>query len=277
MLTAITHGKAGRVRLPESNRDVSWREVFREREDLLTAVLFGRFRYLSDAALGRVMSALVGEASAEELGQWQDIDFWPRLEGADDRRWVEPDVLLRFENALVMVEVKPPFGGDQSAAQWQAQLSALRAEVSGSETVGKSVVHFVALGRTSRVPVDALGDFNADNVFKLQVRRVEWDALAQHLPGWIAASDRTDAAVFADWNEAFALFGVRVVRPPRWEMFFTWLESHPVSPASRVPLRAPLVTESAPVSMSASNSRSLNWKRLADFAHTHCLELSPWN
>jgi len=272
MLTAITRGKAGRVRLPESDQDVSWRDVFRAREDLLTAVFFSRLRYLSHAALQRVIATLIGGVFAESLGEWGGIDFWPRLEGVNDRSWVEPDVLLRFERALVMVEVKPPFGGDQSAKQWRAQLDALRAELCSAAGIDELVVHYVALGRTSRVPLDALHDFDADEAFDLRVHRVEWDALSDALPGWIADAGRTDAAVFSDWAEAFALFGVRAAPRPRWEPLLVWVAANPVTPVSspRQLVPTPLSARPRPV------FRGQDWKPLVDFAQSYPLETTRW-
>ncbi|MDE0565576.1 MULTISPECIES: hypothetical protein [Shewanella] len=41
MLQAIIHGKAGRID-GDKGQSISWREVFKGREDLMTAAVFGR-------------------------------------------------------------------------------------------------------------------------------------------------------------------------------------------------------------------------------------------
>ena len=128
MLQAICHSKAGRVATADTScpdaESISWRKLFRTREDLLTAMFFGRLAYLSDKTLNHVMALLLNAEAADELGCWQGIDYWPSLRRKSGQR-VEPDVLMRFENALVLVEVKPPAGNDQSCAQWRRQLQAL--------------------------------------------------------------------------------------------------------------------------------------------------------
>jgi hypothetical protein len=270
MLTAITRGKAGRVRLPGSEFDLSWRDVFRAREDLLTAVFFGRMRYLSDTALLRAMRSLIGE-SADELGAFVDSEFWPRLEQLKGRAWVEPDVLLKFEHALVMVEVKPPFGGEQSVAQWQAEVDALLAELRGDASWEAPVVHFVALGRTSRVRADALAEFDTEDLFDLHVHCVEWQDLALPLSDWAAGSARSDAAVFEDWISAFELFGIQVRRPREWKPLADWAEGHSVAvellhqwPAGRAVV--PPAPQATP-----------GWAALLDFTDRYPMELEPWH
>jgi|GEM_PF-2814397 len=59
MLQAILHGKAGRIE--QDGESISWRDAFKRREDLLTAVFFGRVPHLSDDALGAVLRFLLGD------------------------------------------------------------------------------------------------------------------------------------------------------------------------------------------------------------------------
>ena len=47
MLNAIIHSKAGRIELDHDEKSPSWRQLYKKREDLLTAAFFSRFTYLS--------------------------------------------------------------------------------------------------------------------------------------------------------------------------------------------------------------------------------------
>ena len=92
MLQAILLGKAGRIET--DNGDVqSWREVFKLREDLLTAVFFSRIRYLSEDGERKILSLLVGNNAASQLGAVNEYIFWPKLSGLEGRSFVEPDIL----------------------------------------------------------------------------------------------------------------------------------------------------------------------------------------
>jgi len=268
VLSAIARGKAGRVRLPDGSADVSWREVFRQREDLLTAVFFGRLAYLSDTALHHVMEALIGKAAAQ-LGAWLGIELWPRLARADGLTWVEPDVLLRFERAMVMVEVKPPNGADQTARQWRAELEALRTELQESGASG-TFVHFVALGRTARVPAGWDSGLDSNETFAFEAHRVEWDALASSVSEAPADCQRSDAAVFDDWRIAFGLFGVRRYAAS-WETLASWSAAHLIPEAfddlqTRIPSLRPAQILAVPTSLD-------RWRELSTFSLRHPLRI----
>ena len=75
MLKAILQSKAGRINLPGEPNPVSWREVFKYREDLLTAVFFGRLRYLSQQTANSVMALLIGDNAAAELGDIKSLEL----------------------------------------------------------------------------------------------------------------------------------------------------------------------------------------------------------
>lgn len=104
MLQAILHGKAGRIE--QDGESISWRDAFKRREDLLTAVFFGRVPHLSDDALGAVLRFLLGDDNPIDPSTFDKLELWPYLElkpeHADPERepeHVEPDVMLRFENS----------------------------------------------------------------------------------------------------------------------------------------------------------------------------------
>lgn len=187
MLHAILNSKAGAVLLSE---------------DLLTAGLFGRMRYLSGELQGQVMHGLLGEA-ATQLGGLQDLAFWPtyRLQAGDQQR-VTPDVVLRFAGGTVVVEVKHPLRGAQAADQWTRELDgAVQAEL-------EAPIHLLALGGNSQ---GNTAGFDA-NRWPVQVllHTREWPELAHHLAALHERADLpSDQAVLADWLALLALYSLR--------------------------------------------------------------------
>ena len=88
MLHALLHGKLD-LELPEPHR----------REDALTSIVFGTLRMVE------AWDVLASWLDVEPLSRGQEGTvecwFWPRLAGA-----VEPDVVLRLGDTLVVVEAK---------------------------------------------------------------------------------------------------------------------------------------------------------------------------
>ena len=202
MLTAILHGKAGRVELDD--QVLSWREVFREREDLLTSVFFGRLHYLSDDTQARALTLLVGPELSNSLGLLQEIEFWPRLKGVKGRQYVEPDVILHYPDHMLLVEVKPPFGGSQNKDQWLQEVQALNLHNNDE----KSII-LLALGRNVPTWQEEVGAL--EKVFAnigLRVVTQEWQALSDGLRSLAGVDDPRDDRVIKDWLGAFSLFGL---------------------------------------------------------------------
>jgi len=277
MLTAIDSNKAGRLRFEGTELSFSWREVFRRSEDLLTAVFFNRLRYLSDSSLNRVVGLLIGQEAADVLGDFDGIDFWPHLVGLEQRAWVEPDVLLHFENATLIVEVKPPFGGEQSVAQWRAEIQAFVAEcLNGREA--PDTVHFVALGRNTRPEGEQRSiDFDTQGCFELFVHTREWDRIAMALSNWMEDCPRTDTAVFSDWQTAFRLFDLHVEEERNWADLLTLPKrsSLSLSAIKHWSLSKKLLPGALAIPPTAQEP-PLSWKSLLDFAGAHQLELKTW-
>lgn len=279
MLTAITEGKAGRISIPGSENSISWREVFRRSEDLLTAVFFGRLRFLSDESVRLVMALLIGQEAANNLGQFEETEFWPHLRGLQDRSWVEPDILLHFENATLIVEVKPPFGGAQYLEQWQAEVHSFVAECANGAREAPEVVHFVALGQNS-CPSGSqpTAEFDTQDYFKLWVHAQEWESIVDALPGWRAECSRADAAVFEDWSNAFELFELYERKVPlTWSDLTVFNQAFPLSGDMLALLSRPGDGASPSDTAPAPEKISRPWQPLLAFARANPLELCTWN
>lgn len=272
MLTTIVRGKAGRVQLPGGDSSLSWREVFRRNEDLLTGVLIGRLRFLSSASLLRVMTLLLGPIHAGALGELDEIEFWPRFDKLERRSWVEPDVLMRFADAWVLVEVKPPFGGSQSVDQWRNEVEALIAEDESGELDVPDVLHFVALGNTRRgdgeVEVPLL-DTADDRVIRVHCR--EWEGLFRETPILADESKGADRAVFMDWLDAFYLFGLVEQPVGGWFALHQWMQERPLRMDERWAIGLPPAQGVAP-----GNPRWPDWTGIARYASQCNLEIPRW-
>lgn len=212
MLKAILEGKAGRVVSEGSAEDQSWRDIFRKREDLLTAVFFGRLRYLSQEGEQKVLTLLVGAELAQLLGCVEEISFWPRLKGLKGRKHVEPDLLIRFEDSMLLVEVKPTFGGNQNEDQWIAQIESLilQRDLESAEIRVPDEFHFLALGRNTFESQQSAEDLVAsysDQGLGSANRR-EWDEVCRGIRQLSNDEQGRDLIIYRDWLDAFALFGL---------------------------------------------------------------------
>lgn len=210
MFKAISKGKAGRIEL-ENGSSVSWRELFRKREDLLTATFFGRFRYLSEEGEQKILAALLDVDAARQLGSVVEVEFWPKFDKAE-KGHVEPDVLIKCENASILVEVKPPFGGDQYFGQWKREIAHATKEWAEEGQIpddGTWQLHFLALGRNGsgwQVYAQQLEEKFSE--WNLHVHTKEWLPLRDCIAELCEVAEGRDRTIYKDWLEAFQLFGI---------------------------------------------------------------------
>ena len=125
MLHAIWSGKARRLKIEGLVEPAPrWRDIFHSNEDLLTATVFERLAYLSDAVFRQLIAFMTGESGGTGFSL-NEISFWPCLKGCPNRHWVEPDIIMLLEESLVVIEVKPPNGGGwQNLEQWKNEIRA---------------------------------------------------------------------------------------------------------------------------------------------------------
>ena len=205
MLKALVYGKAGR--LSEADAGASWRQVFRKYEDPLTAAIFGRFRYLAPSVQAQLLGQLL--MGTWSYGALSRAEFWPRLEASAS--YVEPDALLEFEEALLLVEVKRPGTGGQSRKQWRGQVQALTRD----EDLPEKPIRLLALGgneNEGRITMEdprRLPDRPNVEVFRRQWMTFR-DALQE-----VRRATEGENAVLDDMLEALELYGIRD-RVPAW-------------------------------------------------------------
>lgn len=229
MLHAILKGKARRVNILNEESQ-SWRSIFRTYEDLLTASLWERISYLSDDALHQFLSSLL-EIDVRQWGKFESVIFWPKydfpaatdeslsflINGEND--YAEPDVVVNFEHAALLVEVKPPAGGKQYQKQWCKEIYTWK----NSEDV-KPHLHFLALGN---LPANTTALFNELNALFNDVSYygLEWQQFRTklHYPerAW---PSRQDQRIIDDCLQALALYNVRDPLRP-WPLFLRFLSS----------------------------------------------------
>jgi hypothetical protein len=138
VLEALLHNKIGRARAalddndPDEDTSRSRDEGITEREDPLTATVFGRLAYLDTGILWGLLREACDASPGSPLPdvppagapEWL---FWPRLsvgEHGRNTRHVEPDVVIAWDAEVILVEAK--HRGPQRADQWVEEISALR-------------------------------------------------------------------------------------------------------------------------------------------------------
>lgn len=208
MLQAILHSKGGRIRVNDDTQ--SWRELFRCYEDLLTAVFFGRMQYLSDKGLLDTLNVLLPEVDIDLIGEFRSIEYWPKHNRFQEKSYVEPDILIEFVNARLLIEVKRPTN-TQFLSQWESEIKALTAQ---EEVEEADQLIFLALG--------GLGSKWKDDILELEgkfpgliVCALDWEAVSDAISVLLEKSeDNRDRKIYEDWLAAFGLYGIRLqVRP----------------------------------------------------------------
>jgi hypothetical protein len=214
MLNAIIHSKAGRVNFDKESGSLTWRELYQSREDLLTAAFFSRFTYLSGLLQHRLLKQWLGGIG--DFTEFKGIEYWPRydLKNNPDRKFVEPDLLVRFESCDVLVEVKPPEGGDQYLEQWQLEIEGYYEQ----EDVTKPL-YFLAIGRVGTVLQHLdIEELQKNGCGFQNAHAIEWKAIVCELSRLIKAGelDAQDQRVVHDMIKAVELYGVRA-QNLRWD------------------------------------------------------------
>lgn len=207
MLQAILNGKAGRVDTDGNGATVSWKQLYQTREDLLTSAFFNRFAYISPIIQHRILKYIFDGAG--DFTCFEGIDYWPKydLPERDDRNFVEPDLLIRFKDFDLLVEVKPPEGGNQYIEQWRMEIEGYFAQEDGIKEI-----YFLAIGRTEYISKKDQDNLLKDEKFKLKgLAVISWKFVAKHLYRLLHSDEplAQDKFILNDMLGALLLYGIR--------------------------------------------------------------------
>lgn len=218
MLMAILNNKAGRIENAQGDA-VSWREIFKAYEDLLTSTFFERFSYLDQMSQITILAKCFDIKDklylSGTLGELEKIEYWPRFTLINDQQsLVEPDVILCFKKVNILIEVKPPSGGEQYFDQWSREVRGL----SNSHFKDKPL-YFLALGGVSKIGVNQQLEMLVNNFEVLKYAAAKnWQELVPMLKQLFVKSELREQRVVKDMIAALGLYNVRI-QNFEWEDF----------------------------------------------------------
>ncbi|MBY3476170.1 hypothetical protein HFN78_35680 [Rhizobium laguerreae] len=217
MLIAVTSNKSGR--LPDNLKPgSSWREAFRQSEDLLTAAAFGRLTYLEGGVLWSVLRSACGNALPDfRFAELVAADFWPWWSAAGGEGRVQPDVVLGFsvgDPAIridIIVEAKLRPHSAQSARQWRGQWESYH-EANGELPMADAVYLMAigGLGVDADRTAEKLIKQNGDDGVEIKAVAASWDQMLNAVHARIGVSKIVpEKRILSDIIEAIALAGYR--------------------------------------------------------------------
>lgn len=218
MLMAILNNKAGRIENAQGDA-VSWREIFKSYEDLLTSTFFERFSYLDQMSqitiLAKCFDIKDKLSLSTALGELEKIEYWPRFSLINDQQsLVEPDVILCYKKVNILIEVKPPSGGEQYFEQWSREVKGLL-----NSHFKDKPLYFLALGGVSKIGVNQqlerlVNDFE---VLKCAAAK-NWQELVPILKVFLSTSELREQRIVKDMIAALGLYNV-CIQNFRWKDF----------------------------------------------------------
>jgi hypothetical protein len=207
-------------------------------EDALTSVVFTRLRYLPPQVLGEWLTTARSHADLTARAKLRTaepvIDFWPSIK--DTLRGygsVEPDVVLRFDDEIVVIEAKlwspksqTGDGLDQLARQWRGAIDQYGTHGRVSALIYLTP-HLELPTAALTESAEALGP-DASSLWWLS-----WSSLVPILEQQVATGDRTSRIVAADLLTYLARVGLLRFRgwrlAPRWQHNACWTYHRPTS------------------------------------------------
>lgn len=132
-------------------------------EDFKTYITLGVLQYLPSQLFWNILrDSVIDNQNLPSLsGEIKKIDFWPKwdklqnIKAVPNKKYIEPDVFIRFEKFDCIVEVKKTDASGQHADQWESQTQAYK----NKYPEGKTLV-YIALGGNPSLDALSLDKFS---------------------------------------------------------------------------------------------------------------------
>lgn len=162
----------------------------------------------------------------EDFSNFEHIEFWPtyQLNDGQEERNVEPDLVLNFKSCNLIIEVKPPAGGDQYLNQWRREIKSFLQSEEGTD----KPLYFLAIGRVSNKDADTwsrrlMSEFNesyTDNTDEDQsgtlkkISALKWQPVADSVIALekLEITNNQDIRIIKDIIDAFELYNLKTSR-----------------------------------------------------------------
>ncbi|MBI6547203.1 hypothetical protein [Xenorhabdus lircayensis] len=181
----------------------------------MTAAFWTRIKYLSPTAMNLFLSTSLGLDIAK-YGEFELFDFWPKYYFSEEEKtYAEPDVVIEFKRAALIVEVKPPMGGNQHITQWKNKIDAYL-----QSDNAKSHLYFLALGNLPKAASSWLQQL-ASEYPDVQIITKEWKEIKYFLQTqqWVSPQDQ---CIIDYCLKALTFYGIRDPLPS-WINFDNFL------------------------------------------------------
>jgi len=187
------------------------------KEDTLTASVFDYLFLLPDKIMWDILRNANPENShlPKYVGKIEAIDYWPKwstkdIDNVRNKNYIEPDVFVEFEGALILIEAKRYDENQQKPEQWSNHISVLRANNEYDINV-KPLLYFAIGGLFDDKPTSILVN---DDTFI--VSKLRWMHLLKILDKYLKNLKLSEAysitispqiRILETINEALALHG----------------------------------------------------------------------
>jgi len=210
MFKAIVNGKYRGLDDSKINSESSqWSEIYKGAEDFETAAIFTRLSYLPPEHFWAILQQSflpVDFIFPNYAGNLHSIDFWPRFDDpTDSGDWVEPDILVGFEEISIIFEIKR---GDQGNPQTSEQLIREWSAVKNvDDNFSKNDMCLFSLGGMTASNQELLKSETGKDLEGFRFATSSWRTLAKTIRNYRIPSNPQADRILKDLIEILAFHG----------------------------------------------------------------------
>lgn len=152
------------------------RQYFKTNEDSFTSFVFEKLSYLPSELFEYLIRNSVNDEIPEfDFKTLSEILYWPHWDSdrTTNKKFVEPDVFIRFEKYDLLIEAKRYDENQQYTSQWENEIIAYQNEY---ESDNKKLV-FIALGGNSNFQTEStiIGDYEQ------KIYKCKWSSILNNI------------------------------------------------------------------------------------------------